>query len=143
MISLSLAEIAALTGGQVHGPERRIEGLSTDSRTLSPGALFVALKGPRHDGHDAVAEAVARGATAVVVSRPVDAMLPSVRVTDTLKALGAIARGWRLRHTVPVIGITGSNGKTTTKEMLIVTPSSRWAPTMSVCWRNLRASPHR
>lgn len=118
MINLSLAEIAALTDGQIHGPERRIEGLSTDSRTLSPGALFVALKGPRHDGHDAVAEAAARGAAAVVVSRPVDAVLPSVQVTDTRTALGAIARGWRLRHAVPVIGITGSNGKTTTKEML-------------------------
>jgi UDP-N-acetylmuramoyl-tripeptide--D-alanyl-D-alanine ligase len=118
VIALNLEELARLVGGTSRGSAVEINGVSTDSRTLQPGQLFVALQGLRHDGHDAVPEAVTRGAAAIMVSRAVSATTPQVQVGDTRKALGLLAQGWRLRHTCPVIGITGSNGKTTTKELV-------------------------
>lgn len=118
MITLSLGEVARLVEGVTRSPSVEVSGVSTDSRTLQPGQLFVALPGVRHDGHDAVPEAVARGAAAVLVSRAVESDSPQVEVGDTRKALGQLAHGWRLRHRCPVIGITGSNGKTTTKELV-------------------------
>lgn len=93
-------------------------GVSTDSRTVTPGALYVALVGERFDGHDFVAEAVANGAAGAVVSRPIEAgRTPLYQVPDTLAALGALAAFRRRRIRVPVVGITGSAGKTTTKEL--------------------------
>ena len=93
-------------------------GVSTDSRTVAPGALYVALVGERFDGHDFVAEAVANGAAGAVISRPVDAgRTPLYQVPDTLAALGALAAFRRRRMRAPVVGITGSAGKTTTKEL--------------------------
>lgn len=119
MIRLSLDEVARLVAGTTRHPAVEISGVSTDSRSLHPGELFVALRGLRHDGHDAVPEAMARGAVAVVVSRPMpSSSIPQVVVGDTREALGCLAQGWRLRHSCPVIGITGSNGKTTTKELV-------------------------
>ena len=95
-------------------------GVSTDSRTLARGNLFVAIAGENFDGHDFVANAVAAGAAGVVVSRDValDASLPAYRVPDTLVALGRLARHRRCRHRAQVVAITGSSGKTTTKELL-------------------------
>ena len=95
-------------------------GVSTDTRTLAEGELFVAIEGENFDGHDFVPAAAAAGATGVVVSRavPVEASLPVYRVPDTLVALGALARHRRRRLSARVVAITGSSGKTTTKELL-------------------------
>ncbi|MDR2934425.1 MAG: UDP-N-acetylmuramoyl-tripeptide--D-alanyl-D-alanine ligase, partial [Candidatus Adiutrix sp.] len=99
---------------------RSLGGLSTDSRTVRPGEVFVALPGPRFDGHDHAAEALAKGALAVVVQRelPGEAGRRSIRVADTLTALGDLANALRRRRPLRVVAVTGSNGKTTTKEML-------------------------
>lgn len=95
-------------------------GVSTDTRTLQPGDLFVALASPKIDGHQFVAQACAAGATGLVVSQPVEAPagVCVVQVPDTQTAYGRLARFWRDRFDIPVIGVTGSVGKTTTKEML-------------------------
>jgi len=101
-------------------PELAYEAVSTDSRTVAEGGLYVALVGDRFDGHDFVADALARGARGAVVSRPV-AGEPSATlypVSDTLAALGALAAYRRKALTVPVVGLTGSAGKTTTKEFI-------------------------
>ncbi len=102
-------------------------GVSTDSRALTAGDLFVALVGDRFDGHRFVRAATERGARGVVVSRPVE-VPPSIRtyeVADTLVALGALARYRRRRHSARVVGITGSSGKTTTKELTRAALSGR------------------
>ena len=95
-------------------------GVSTDTRTLAAGELFVAIAGENFDGHDFVCDAVAAGAAGVVVSRAVamEASVPVYRVPDTLAALGRLARYRRRRHAAQVVAITGSSGKTTTKEFL-------------------------
>ncbi len=94
------------------------EGIGTDSRTVARGELYVALVGERFDGHDFVSDALARGARGAVISRPVAAegSVPLYRVTDTLVGLGALAAHRRAVLRVPVVGITGSAGKTTTKD---------------------------
>lgn len=94
-------------------------GVSTDSRTVAPGDLYVALVGERFDGHDFVADALARGARGSVVSRDVagEGEAPLYRVADTLVALGALASYRRAQLDVPVVAITGSAGKTTTKDL--------------------------
>ncbi len=119
----TLREIAEAAGGQVIGPEgcgaTRPSGVSIDSRTLSPGDLFFALVGPRHDGHRYVAQAFDSGAAAVVVSNAgvVPEGRAAVVVADTLRGLQEAAAARRRRIGARVIGITGSAGKTTTKEM--------------------------
>jgi len=97
----------------------RISGVSTDTRTLSRGELFVPLRGPRFDGHHFIEEAVRRGAAACLSEEPVSGVsVPVIRVVDTLRALGDLAAVLRNAFSGPVIAITGSSGKTTTKEML-------------------------
>ncbi len=97
-------------------------GVSTDTRDLVAGQLYVALKGPHFDGHDFVRDAVLKGATGVVVSHEVsldiETAVPQLVVTDTQQALGLLASAWRDNFTTPVIAVTGSNGKTTVKEMI-------------------------
>ena len=115
-IRSDLARAADWLDGERRG-EAAFAGVATDSRALEAGNLFVALQGPNHDGHDHVADAAAAGAAAAVVSHPVDVDLPQLVVPDTLTALGELARQWRIACGVPVVGITGSNGKTTVKEM--------------------------
>ena len=121
MLSLSLADCARALGAELLGAaaadERRVEGAGIDTRTLAPGALWVAIRAER-DGHDFAAAAAAAGAGAALVERPVDAALPQFLVPDTRVALAALARHWAARHQVPTVAITGSNGKTTTKELL-------------------------
>jgi UDP-N-acetylmuramoyl-tripeptide--D-alanyl-D-alanine ligase len=113
-----LVNLTRVAGGVLRGDNAVFGPVTTDSRTLEHGALFVALPGERFDGHDFVAEAAARGAAAVLVSRPLDVAVPQVIVSDTLVALSAFARAWRRNSQGVVIGVTGSNGKTTVKEML-------------------------
>jgi len=117
---MSLAETAAATAGRMHGPDARFAGVSTDSRGIGRGELFVAIRGERFDGHEFLGMAKARGAAAAMVDRQYggEAPLPVVVVDDTRKGLGRLARHWRGRFAPAVIGIAGANGKTTTKEML-------------------------
>jgi UDP-N-acetylmuramoyl-tripeptide--D-alanyl-D-alanine ligase len=112
-----LAEFARLCGGRLSGADAPYADVVSDSRTLRSGQLFVALKGPNFDGHDFVAAAHAAGAAGAVVDARQDVALPQIVVPDTQAALVRAARGWRAAFTGPVIGVGGSNGKTTTKEM--------------------------
>jgi UDP-N-acetylmuramoyl-tripeptide--D-alanyl-D-alanine ligase len=118
MIALQLAELAGLVQGRLAGADAAFLGISTDTRSLRPGELFFALHGPNFDGHDYLGQALAAGAAGAVVDREVDVAMPVIRVADTLAALGLAGRGWRQRAAARVIGLTGSNGKTTLKEML-------------------------
>ncbi|MFZ1180948.1 MAG: UDP-N-acetylmuramoyl-tripeptide--D-alanyl-D-alanine ligase [Herbaspirillum sp.] len=96
-----------------------VRGVSTDSRAVAPGNLFVALRGERFDAHDFLDTVAAQGAAAVVVERiPAGCSIPVIVVPDTRIALGQIARHWRQQFAIPVIAVTGSNGKTTVKEMI-------------------------
>jgi UDP-N-acetylmuramoyl-tripeptide--D-alanyl-D-alanine ligase len=117
----SLAQLTAATGGSSAGGalELAITGVCTDSRAVEPGNLYVALRGDTHDGHRFVAQAFERGAAAALVARDagITSAHPLVVVDDTLRALGDIARAHRVRWGGRVIGITGSAGKTTTKEL--------------------------
>ena len=92
--------------------------VSTDSRSLSPGALFVALTGDRFDGHDYVAQARKNGAAAALVERALDIDIPQVVAADSKRAFGIAAANWRARFTLPVIAVAGSNGKTTVTQMI-------------------------
>ncbi|MFA7387688.1 MAG: Mur ligase domain-containing protein, partial [Thiohalobacteraceae bacterium] len=108
MMSMPLAEAAVLLQARYAGPDDRcFTGVSTDTRTLVAENLFFALTGPRFDGHDHLAEAQARGAAGATVSRTVDCTLPLLQVEDTRRALGDLARQWRDRFAIPVVGITG------------------------------------
>lgn len=117
--------LATTRGGD---PSATYSAVATDTRALIPGALFVALKGERFDGHDHLAAAAAAGARAAVVriGTPPVAGLPSYEVADTLHAYGELARAHRTRIAGPVIAVTGQNGKTSTKEMLAAALATRW-----------------
>jgi UDP-N-acetylmuramoyl-tripeptide--D-alanyl-D-alanine ligase len=118
MIAMTLTEIARLLGGELLGKDARITSVSTDSRQQIPGALFIALQGARFDGHDFVPSAQQQGAVGALVSRPLAVDLPQLRVDDTRLALGRLGAVWRSRFKKPLLALTGSNGKTTVKEML-------------------------
>ena len=96
-----------------------LAGVSTDTRSIQPGQLFIALQGERYNGHDFLEEAVARGAAAALISQNGHAPVPvpTIRVDDTVRAIGALAALRRQAFSGPVVAITGSNGKTTTKEL--------------------------
>jgi UDP-N-acetylmuramoyl-tripeptide--D-alanyl-D-alanine ligase len=115
----TVGEIAAATRGDVHtdsSPEPPIEGVSIDTRTLRPGELFVAVKAER-DGHEFAAAALQAGAAALLVERPIEASVPQILVPDTSAALLELGRAARGRLSIPVAGITGSVGKTSTKDL--------------------------
>lgn len=118
MIDWQLNEFVRYSQGELVGENRSFSSVSTDTRTLRQGALFVALTGPNFDGHDFVAAAAERGAAAALVQRPLGIALPQIVVADPLAALSIFAREWRRQFDIPVIGVTGSNGKTTTKEII-------------------------
>jgi UDP-N-acetylmuramoyl-tripeptide--D-alanyl-D-alanine ligase len=116
----TLAEVAAAVGGDAHGPaDLPVTSVTTDSRAVSSGALFVAIAGERFDGHDFAEAAVAAGAAAVLTAddRGIDA-LPRVVVPDTLTALRDLGTHRRAELTIPVVAVTGSSGKTSTKDLL-------------------------
>ena len=118
-----LSEAAAALGARVIGADARFNSVSTDSRTIAAGSLFVALRGERFDGHEYVGAARESGAAAAMVERVGGHAgeaggMALLAVGDSRLALGALAKHWRGRFDVPVIGIVGSNGKTTVKEML-------------------------
>ena len=123
MTWLNLTEIAQMTGGTLHASDVErsrtiaIERVERDSRQVQAGDLFLALRGERFDAHDFVPQ-VAGKASAALVSRVVDAPIPQVVVDDVRLALGRLAAAWRQGFQQPLVGLTGSNGKTTVKEML-------------------------
>jgi len=122
----SAADAAQATSGRTAG-DWNATGLSIDTRSLLPGDLFVALKGPNFDGHDYVAEAFSAGAAAAVVSRPIVALpagAPLLEVADSLGALEALAEAARARSAARVVAVTGSVGKTSTKDALTLALSA-------------------
>ena len=114
----SLSGIQAPLRGTLIGKDCSFDGVSTDSRTITPGQLFVALKGENFDAGDFVSEAAKKGACAAVVSRPVELDIPRLQVEDTLLALGQLGSLNRSRSQAGIAAVTGSQGKTTVKEML-------------------------
>jgi UDP-N-acetylmuramoyl-tripeptide--D-alanyl-D-alanine ligase len=117
-VELELSMASEQVAGRLIGAGAGFRGISTDSRKVLPGSLFVALRGENFDGHDHVAAALASGAVAALVARELPGLGPLIVVDDTVAALGRLAAGWRARHQLPLIAITGSTGKTTVKEMV-------------------------
>ena len=126
-----LKDAVAACGGRYVGPEealnREITAVTSDSRTAGPGSLFVAFQGERVDGHRFMADCIATGAACCVSERePSEGETPCIVVDSSLRAIGALAAWHRSRFDIPVIGITGSVGKTTTKEMIAAVLSRRF-----------------
>jgi UDP-N-acetylmuramoyl-tripeptide--D-alanyl-D-alanine ligase len=119
LASFSLAEIASITAGVLVGAGDPVRGVAIDSRAVTPGSLFVAIRGAQHDGASYLQQALERGAGALLVhaGTPCPAGTPRIEVADTTHALGELAAFHRRRWGKPVIAITGSAGKTTTKEL--------------------------
>jgi UDP-N-acetylmuramoyl-tripeptide--D-alanyl-D-alanine ligase len=116
---MKLSEAAAMLGVPFTGADADVLRVSTDSRTIQPGDLFIALRGDRFDGGRFAAQALQQGAAGVVLDALQAPEIDSaIRVDDTRLALGRLAAAWRARFRLPVVAITGSNGKTTVKEML-------------------------
>lgn len=117
-MKFSLSQLAAAVGVSWHESDVTIHHIGIDSRALPKHSLFVAIKGEQFDGHDFIPAAEAAGACAVMVERPVDSHLPQLIVPDTTQALGLLAALHRQQCDLPVIGVTGSCGKTTTKALI-------------------------
>jgi UDP-N-acetylmuramoyl-tripeptide--D-alanyl-D-alanine ligase len=117
MMTMQLSEAARVLAGSFTGSDNKFTGVSTDTRQLQPGALFFALQGPNFDGHGFIETARAQGAVAAAVAHPCESALPQIEVADTRLALGSLSAHWRRQFTLPVVGITGSNGKTTVRAM--------------------------
>ncbi len=115
---MSLARASQIMGGTLVGADAQFTGVSTDTRTLKPAEIFFALHGPHFDGHDFLTEAANRGAAGAVLTRDTGGGLSHIKVADTRLALGTLAAFWRRQFDIPVFAISGSNGKTTVKEML-------------------------
>ena len=115
---MRLAELATVLGASLRGADAAFDAVCTDTRAIRRGDLFIALKGERFDANAFVAQAAAAGAAAALVERASEAPIPQIVVGNTLDALTALARHWRGRFNIPLIALTGSNGKTTVKEML-------------------------
>jgi len=117
-MKLSLSEIAEITNGKKSGDSAVVSGVSTDTRSMQTGNLFVALVGDSYDPHEMIEEGKADQAAALLVQRKLNVNIPQVIVKDTYAALQQLAAAWRKRFSLPVIGITGSNGKTSVKELI-------------------------
>jgi UDP-N-acetylmuramoyl-tripeptide--D-alanyl-D-alanine ligase len=115
---MRLSEIAKVLNTAHVGVDTTILSVGTDSRRIMPGQLFVAIKGEHFDGNQYALDALEKGASAVLISDQTISIEPAITVADTRVALGRLAHYWRKRFTCPVIGVTGSNGKTTVKEMI-------------------------
>lgn len=117
-MNLSCRQICNYLDIDYTGEDKIFTSVSTDSRTLQSGALFVAIKGDSFDGHDYIQQAINNGASGLVVSQAVTADIPVIQVSDTIWAYGQIAALYRSNFKIPMVGITGSCGKTTVKTML-------------------------
>ena len=118
MIHGQLSQAAAWVDGELLGPDADFRGLAIDSRKIEPQQLFVALHGERTDGHRYVGSALADGAAGALIESDTGVEGSQIQVSDTLAGIGHLGRAWRERFDLPVIGVTGSNGKTTVKSML-------------------------
>lgn len=118
MITMNLTDIASATDGKLVGENIAIDAIVTDSRALTTGQVFLALKGPNFDGHKFMSQVEALGASAVIVDHQIDTKLPQVIVKDTRIALGKIGAYVKAKTAPKTVGITGSSGKTTVKEMV-------------------------
>lgn len=121
---MSVAQAAQMLAARGHActvrglPSTVFASVSNDTRTLEAGALYVALRGARFDGHDFCRAAAERGAVALLVERPHELALPQIVVDDSARALGGLAAGWRAQLRLPLVAVAGSNGKTTTTQMI-------------------------
>ncbi len=113
----TLADVAAACGGTLHGTDRAFSAVSSDSRTLSRGDLFVALRGPSFNGNDFVSAALSAGAVGALVDALQPVAIAQIVVPDTQASLERLGHAWRTQFTIPFVGVAGSNGKTTAKEM--------------------------
>ena len=128
MTGYCVSDIAAITGGVLSGDGAAlVTGVAIDSRAVTPGALFAAIPGERVDGHDYIGKAFDLGAACCLAQRvPAGETRPVICVPDTAAALETLARAYRARFSIPVLGVTGSVGKTTAKEMVASVLSQRW-----------------
>jgi UDP-N-acetylmuramoyl-tripeptide--D-alanyl-D-alanine ligase len=115
---MRLSECAQRLNGELTGDDGVFGSVSIDTRTLQPGDLYIAIQGECFDGHDFIAQAAQNGAVAAVVRQGVKAEIPTIEVADTRLALAELGGAWRSRANAKVVGVTGSNGKTTVKEMV-------------------------
>ncbi len=134
-MNLTLGDLEALPLSELRGsrlrPGQRFTGVTTDSRQVAPGNLFIALRGGRFDGHAFVVDAIARGARGIVVESsyhlPAEPTVPHLLVENTTTALGDLALAYRRKFSIPVLAVGGSNGKTTTKDMIAGVLGSRYS----------------
>src|SRR5215813_8871469 len=114
----TLSDFAKACGGTLQGADREYKAVSSDTRTLAAGDLFIALRGPRFNANEFVGAALGAGAAGAVVDTPHPGVaIAQIVVPDTQAALEKAGRAWRDQFSIPVIGVAGSNGKTTAKEM--------------------------
>lgn len=120
MSILTLSEVSKIIDAKFSEQDKTFEFVSTDTRTINNGDLFIALRGPNYDGHNFIDDAASKGAIAAIVDRPIPSpcLIPTLQVSDTLIALGKLAKWRRDKYAVPIIAVTGSCGKTTTKSLL-------------------------
>ncbi len=118
MITMTLSELATILHIEKLTHDAEFTGVSTDTRKIVPQNLFIAIEGENFNGHDFVNEAFKKGACAAIVSKKVDSAIPQLIVKNTIDALGHISAAWRDRFKIPLVGVTGSNGKTTLKNMI-------------------------
>ena len=117
-LALTAKGLAKLVAGEYHGEDIELNSLQIDSRKINSGDVFLALVGGEHNGHDFIEHALKQGAVLVIISQPISCSILSINVKDTLLALGRVGYYYRSLFVGPVIGITGSCGKTTVKEIL-------------------------
>jgi len=118
MNPVSLSQIANVTDGKLAGSDCSVRGHSTDTRTVAAGDVYFCLRGDNFDGHNFAQDAIDKGASAIVCEKELQADVPQLIVADTRRAFGRFAMLWREQFSKPVIGVTGSNGKTTVKQLL-------------------------
>jgi UDP-N-acetylmuramoyl-tripeptide--D-alanyl-D-alanine ligase len=118
MMARTLSAVAGEVQGRLVGADQPFGAVTTDTRSLGAGSLFVAISGDRFDGNDFIEQAFEKRAAGALVSRLANSPLPQIEVRDSRRALGAMARAWRASFSIPVVAVTGSSGKTTVKELI-------------------------
>src|ERR1700744_340287 len=113
----TLSDFAKACGGTLHGVDREYRAVSSDTRTLAGGDLFIALRGPRYNANEFVSGASSAGAAGALVDTLQSVAIPQIVVPNTQAALEKAGHAWRSQFSIPVVGVAGSNGKTTAKEM--------------------------
>ena len=128
MMARTLAAVAREVEGRLVGADCGFGQVTTDTRALASGSLFVAIPGDRFDGNDFVGEAAQKGAAGALVSRLAASALPQIEVSDSRRALGDMARAWRASFAIPLVAVTGSSGMRGCR----LCPPSRAAPAREI-----------